>query len=401
MFNNRKSAFALLLVLTLISLRLFVYSTRSEKEEHQVAFRNDYRIYAFNLPDAINFSGEKVPLYDVEVAERLDRELLVNTYWQSQTLLFLKRSARYFPTIERVLKEEGIPEDFKYLAVIESGLSNVVSPSGAAGYWQFMEHTAREYGLEVNEDVDERYHLEKSTRAATKYLKDAYERYGNWTLAAASYNMGMSGVERRLEDQRVESYYDLALNSETARYVFRILAVKEILDEPKDYGFHAEEFNLYKPFNTRKVKVDTGIPDLVDFAHNQGITYKALKYFNPWMRNTMMRNSTGKAYYIDIPADKHVDTFFVNHLEQEELEAERQVVIDKASQDSMEAIVAEVVVEAEPVVYIVQRGETLSGIAKKHQVTVSELMKWNGLKKSNRLRIGQELKIFPQSVSKD
>ncbi len=203
------------------------------------------KVFALDIAENYSFAGETVTLDEHDLRERMDKELLVNTYWQSNTMLMIKRSNKYFPTIERILKEEGVPDDFKYLAVIESGLENVNSPAGAKGFWQIMKTTGREMGLEVNSNVDERYHIENATRVACTYLKKAKKKLGSWTLAAASYNRGISGINRLLEKQQAETYYDLLLNSETRRYVFRILAMKEILSNPTRYGFVFEVQDLY------------------------------------------------------------------------------------------------------------------------------------------------------------
>lgn len=263
---------------------------------------NDYRIYALPIPEKMNFAGEAVPLHQPDIRERMDRELLVNAYWQSNGLLLFKRANRFFPTIEPLLKEYGLPDDFKYLAIAESGLLDLVSPAGAAGFWQFMPATAKEFGLEVNSFVDERYNLELTTKAAAEYLVSAKQHFGNWTLAAAAYNAGRNGVGRQIVRQKTENnYYDLLLNHETSRYVFRILALKEVMSNPKEYGFHFNESDLYKPVPVNKVKVDTTIDDLADFAIEHGINYKILKIHNPWLRDTKLPNSSGKTYYIDIP----------------------------------------------------------------------------------------------------
>ena len=217
----------------------------------------DYKIYALTIPQNLDFCGESLPLEDSDVYERIDRELLVNTYWQSNGLLLLKRANRFFPIIEPILKSNGVPEDFKYLALIESGFMNVVSPAGARGFWQLMKSTAKENGLEVNENVDERYHIEKATQIACKFLIDSKERFGSWTLAAASYNMGKTGLEKRLKQQDSDNYYDLLLNEETARYLFRIIAIKEIFKAPKDYGFNYEPSDLYSLEPCKEVLVDT------------------------------------------------------------------------------------------------------------------------------------------------
>lgn len=272
-----------------------------ERDDKSVA--ESYRIKALPIPKEMEFAGEAVPLEDPEVYERMDRELLVNTYWQSNALLLMKRANKYFPIIEPVLEEEGIPEDFKYLAVIESGLTQAISPARAIGFWQIMEATGKEYGLEINDNVDERYHIEKSTRVAADYLKKAKQRFGSWTLAAASYNAGQYGIDKQLDRQKVNDYYDLLLGEETGRYVFRILAVKEIMNNPDKYGFNFEETDLYGHIPTNKVKVDTVVKDFPDFAKKFGINYKVLKVHNPWLRDDHLKNASRKTYYIDIPAE--------------------------------------------------------------------------------------------------
>ncbi len=296
---------SIIFVSSLLIINLFTASTfeGKEKEQFESNFHNNYKIFALNLPIELDFANENVPLKLIDVKEKMDRELLVNTYWQSQTLLLLKRSNRYFPVIEKILKEEEVPEDFKFLALMESGLTNVVSPAGATGFWQLMKDAAKERGLEVNSTIDERYHLEKSTRAACAYLKEAKEKFGLWTLAAASYNMGMTGLSNQLERQKATNYYDLVLNEETSRYIFRILAAKLILSNPKDYGFIYRDEDLYGPLRFKEFEVDTTINNLADFAFENGINYKTLKYLNPWLRDGYLPNSSGKNYIIQIPTE--------------------------------------------------------------------------------------------------
>ncbi len=288
------------------ALLLFTQGTRDENEDKQYvqAFQNSYGIYAVPIPVNIAFAGEKPPLSDPEVVERLDREIHVNTYWQSNSLLMFKRANRYFPVIEPILKANGVPDDFKYLALIESGLTNVVSPAGAVGFWQIMKGTGQDYGLEINNEVDERYHLEKATEAACKYLLEAKAKFGSWTLAAASYNMGMNGLQNQLERQKADDYYDILLNSETARYVFRILAVKAIMESPKEYGFHYREKDLYQPLPTQTVVVDSTVSHFADWAAQFGMSYKTLKYYNPWLRQNYLNNKSGKSYAIQVPANE-------------------------------------------------------------------------------------------------
>ena len=253
------------------------------------------------FPTSVDFAGEKAPLQIADVKERFDRELLVNANLHSSTILIIKRANRAFPIIEPILKQYGVPDDFKYLAVIESALTNAVSSSGAKGVWQFMPETAKEKGMEVNDVVDERYHLQKSTEAACKYLLKAKEKFGNWTLAAASYNGGMNGVNTKITEQKVSDYYDLLLTDETSRYVFRILAFKEIMQHPNLYGFDVSKQELYENIPTKIVEVDSSITDLAIFAKAQGINYKILKIHNPWLRDKKLVNITKKKYLIEIP----------------------------------------------------------------------------------------------------
>jgi hypothetical protein len=271
-----------------------------KKVQEPVSIEAPYKIYAPKIAADINFCSEKTPIEQSVIYEKLDRELLVNMYWQSQTFLFIKRAHKWFPIIEPILKKNNIPDDFKYLAVIESGLMNVVSPSGAKGFWQFMPKTAKGLNLEVNEFVDERYELKLATEAACSYLNDAYKKFNNWTLAAASYNMGKAGLERRLSEQEVSSYYDLLLNQETGRYVYRILAVKEILSSPEKYGFNFDEEDLYSIPKHEVIKVDSSITDLVQFSKSLVINYSDLKTLNPWLRDKSLPNEQHKIYSIMI-----------------------------------------------------------------------------------------------------
>ncbi|GGG27215.1 murein transglycosylase [Dokdonia pacifica] len=275
----------------------------AEQIEENEKMINDYNVYALPIPEGLNFAGEPVPVENPDIKERMDRELLVNTYWQSNSLLLFKRANKYFPIIEPILAAEGVPDDFKYLAVIESGLTQAVSPARATGFWQILKTTGREYGLEVNDNVDERYHIEKSTRVACTYLKKAKERFGSWTAAAAAYNAGNAGVSRRMKSQNVDTYYDLLLGEETGRYVFRIIALKEILNHPAQYGFNFKKQDLYEYIPTYKVSVDSAVTDFVAFSERFGINYKILKLHNPWLREPHLNNKSRKQYFIDIPKE--------------------------------------------------------------------------------------------------
>ncbi|OAB28820.1 Soluble lytic murein transglycosylase [Flavobacterium fryxellicola] len=292
-----KSINKVAIILTVIfASGIFIFAAKNPTEEKDVI-----KEISTNFPVKFDFAGEETPLKISDVKERMDRELLINVNLHASTILAIKRANRAFPVMEPILKKNGIPDDFKYLAVIESGLVNAVSPAGARGVWQFMPDTAKERGMEVNENVDQRYDLEKSTQAACSYLLNAKAKFGSWTLAAASYNGGMTGVNRQIDIQKVTNYYDLLLTEETARYVFRILALKEIMQNPVKYGFAIAPEDLYESLPTRKITIDSSITDLAGFAKSQGINYKILKIHNPWLRETKLINETGKTYQIEIP----------------------------------------------------------------------------------------------------
>ena len=271
-------------------------ATKVEQQSSQIL-----RVEALDIPNVMTFAGERVPLQDTDVRERLDREIHVNTYWHSNMLLMIKKANRFFSEIEPLLKKYNLPDDFKYLAVAESGLDNVTSHAGASGFWQFMKATGKEYGLEINNYVDERYNLELATKVAAQYLINSKELFGSWTNAAAAYNAGNAGITKQMKRQDATDYYSLLLNSETGRYVFRILAFKEILSNPEKYGFYVDQQDLYQAIPTKTIIIDTPVTDFAKFAKQQGINYKILKIHNPWLRDTYLKNASGKAYSIKIP----------------------------------------------------------------------------------------------------
>ena len=297
--QHRSTIYLSLLIAFFFLNAIHISDVGPEKNTHET-----YNIKALKIPENLTFAGEKVPTDRYDIRERMDRELLVNTYWQSNGLLMMKRANKFFPVIEPLLKKYGIPDDFKYLAVAESGLQNNSSPAGASGFWHFLRTSAREYGLEVNRNVDERYHLELATKVAAAYLKKSKERFGTWTLAAAAYNAGNARIANRLKNQQVDDYYDLLLNSETSRYVFRIVALKEIMSNPKKYGFEFDEEDLYSLPKTRTVEVDTAIVNIASFAKHFGTNYKALKLHNPWLRENKLNNKSRKLHHIKIPVDE-------------------------------------------------------------------------------------------------
>ncbi|MBI4930689.1 MAG: lytic transglycosylase domain-containing protein [Bacteroidetes bacterium] len=305
LFSERKKFWGItvMILLLLIPLEFFIFSAKMTDEDdlYWKSFLANNKIYGVMIPKDLQFANEKVPVFDFTVIESMERELLVNTYFHSQTILMHKRANRWLPLIADILKKNGVPDDFKYIALIESNLTNSVSPKGATGYWQFLDGSAKQYGLEVNEEVDERYNVEKSTEAACRYFKDAYKTFGNWTLAAASYNVGIDGLKKQIDRQKASSYYDLALNEETARYIFRILAVKEVISNPKKYGYQLRKKDLYPSIPTQEIKIDSSITDLADFAQTNNLSYKILKYFNPWLRKNYLTNKDKKTYIIEIP----------------------------------------------------------------------------------------------------
>ncbi len=284
-------------------------NTKTDNKTYNKLIDSSYNIYSFPIPDTLYFAQERVPLEHFDVRESLDKEILKIAYWHSQTFLYIKRANRYFPEIERILAQNKIPEDFKYLAVAESGLNaNAVSPSKAAGYWQFLEKVGRYYNLEINKEIDQRRHLQKSTVAACRLLKSLYRKYKNWTLAAAAYNMGQGNLDRVIKHQKIHNYYDLLLNNETARYVYRIIAFKLILSEPQNFGFTFRQEDLYPPIPQKAITVDSTIDNWADFALEHNTNYKILKILNPWLIGKNLENKQRRTYKVRLPKHKARNT---------------------------------------------------------------------------------------------
>lgn len=300
---NKKVWKVLLPVLVTMNIAVVaMLLTSAGTKEEPTSKKEGGHFEAVEIPSEVSFAGEKMPLERFDVKESLDRELLSNAYFHSQTIRYIKLAPRYLSIIEPILKEEGIHDDFKYLALAESGFNpRAISPARAVGFWQFMKGTAIDYGLEVNSEVDERYHIEKATRAACDYLKDAYEKFGSWTLVAAAYNRGMTGIKRQMDRQEEQDYYDLLITTETARYVYRIVALKLILENPEKYNFYIADDEKYPIIATKKVEIKGSVSSFVDFAKKQGISYKVLKDFNPWLRENKLTYSGKKRYWAEIP----------------------------------------------------------------------------------------------------
>lgn len=286
--------------LNILVLILILASAKPGNDERGVT--EEIRYESVPLPDKVSFAGEPMPLDRFYVKEALDRELLSNAYFHSQTIRYIKTAPRYFSIIEPILKEHGIPDDFKYLAVAESGLNpRAVSPARAVGFWQLMEGTGLDYGLEINREVDERYHIEKATHVACEYIKKAYEKFGSWTMVAAAYNRGMNGVSREMERQEETDYYDLLITTETARYVYRIVALKLILENPEKYNFYIDEDDIYPTIPTKEVEITGSVDNFAEYANDLGLSYKVFKDFNPWLRENKLTYSGRKRYWVKVP----------------------------------------------------------------------------------------------------
>ena len=297
------SSTAIILSIIAIVFNIFVYAKQkpTPDDEYKQMIKENFHSFSAPLPKSLTFCGQKVPLDNTFVRESLDRELTYLTYQHATTFIILKRAFRFFPQIEKILKEQSVPEDLKFLAVAESSLNNAVSPARAEGFWQFMPLTAKEYGLTVNEEYDERYSIEKSTIAACKYLKGAYSRLGDWAIACASYNCGEGGIKARIKEQGVNSYWNLALNNETARYVYRILAYKIIMSEPQSYGFYVRRQDCYQPLYFDTIIIDSTINDFYSFSKEIGVDYKYFRYANPELQAKKLTNKEKKIYKLLIP----------------------------------------------------------------------------------------------------
>nr|WP_294858066.1 lytic transglycosylase domain-containing protein [uncultured Fluviicola sp.] len=293
----------LFLFLSVVSIAACQTQKPQEKNTpRQKAVTSTAAVVFPDLPQSMTLAGTTIDLRDEDLRERLDREVLMTAYYQSAWIGAIKRANRYFPEIERILKEEGVPDDFKYLAIIESNLQQAISPVGAQGFWQFMPATAKLYDLEMNAEIDERLNIEKSTHAACRYLKDANRTLNDWVMTTAAYNRGVGGVLEDMEWQETEHYFDTYQNSETGRYVFRLLATKLIYENPEAYGFYPEQMELYEPFHIQKVVVNETIPNLAIWANDQGFNIKILRKLNPWLKTTKLTVKEGKKFTLILPS---------------------------------------------------------------------------------------------------
>jgi membrane-bound lytic murein transglycosylase D len=313
--NNKRSGiyffligvFAMIALIIIVTTIFLNNNTTTASEFMDEDFPQGYKITSPEIPNYLEFAGEKIPTENFEVFERMDREFISNTYYHSATILALKRATRWFPVIEPILKKNNIPDDFKYLCVAESNMENVVSPAGATGFWQFMKEAGEKYDLEINSLVDERYDVWKSTDAACKYLKDSYEMFGSWTLSAASYNMGQDGVTLQMERQKAKDYFNLVINSETSRFVARIVALKYILQNPETYGYDIKDDEKYTPIEYYEIKLDSSVSDFSDYAKGLGINYFILKMYNPWLRDNYLTDNSKQVYMIKLPKEGSIE----------------------------------------------------------------------------------------------
>lgn len=377
------------LMLLVILIKLFNFSSDDSvsDEDYRSYFTSNYRVFGITIPKDINFCGEEIPINDFTVYEALERELLVNTYWQSQTVLLHKRASRWFPIIEPILAKNGVPDDMKYVALAESGLTNAISPQKASGFWQIMDVTANHYGLEISSEVDERFNVEKATQAACEVLLDAYKRYNSWTMAAASYNLGMGGIDKAIAKQQTDSYYSLYLNEETARYVYRIVALKEIISRPKAYGYHLRKQDLYPVIPVNKITVDTAITDLASFAIAKGTTFKVLKVLNPWLMGSALTNSAKKSYIIQLPA-KGTSLY---GWEDEMLPPNSMTITDTSKYVTPAEIAADSA--SRSFIYVVESGDSWSTISSKFGVEKDYILEFNKREESKEPQAGEEIVI--------
>lgn len=304
--SQRKALTTAVVIIFILTCILFVtqgFGGENESRKDTSIIFNDNVYKPYKLPDSVSFAGERMPLENFDTRESLERELILTAFRHASTIMIIKRATRYFPVIEKILKKYNLPDDFKYLAVAESELSNMISPAGATGFWQIMPETGKEEGMEINTEIDERYHVEKSTKFACEYFLRSYAKYSNWTLAAASYNGGRNGIDDQIEIQHEKNYYDLLLSEETARYIFRVVAYKLIISDPAAYGFEIDKKELYPEIRNNEVKIDTAVTDFSNFARKFGTNYKLLKLLNPWLRKPYLTNKAGTTYLIKIPVD--------------------------------------------------------------------------------------------------
>jgi membrane-bound lytic murein transglycosylase D len=377
-----------LFVVTYVILKCFVYFPLSNPVSYT---NNNFYVFGLNIPANLEFCGEKIPSNDFDIKKDLEKEFFTSAYWKNNSIILFQKAQRWFPYIEPILKREGVPDDFKYLCVIESHLSNAASPAGAAGFWQLVPISARNYGLEVNDQVDERYDVEKATHAACGHIKDAYKIFRNWTLAAAAYNRGIGGIQNAIEKQKTDNYHDLLLNKETGSFVYRILAYKTLFSSPGHFGIKKKAWNYYPRIPFKVFKVDSSISNLSDFARLIGCTAGTIKLFNPWLLKDVLNNPAKKIYEIKIP--KNPKTDYSGYLK--DLLAEEGTLIQYADNPAVVQTMDTdtLAVTKKTIQYVVKVDEPLKNLANFLKVKEEDLRKWNNLTQTQEAVTGQTLVV--------
>jgi len=350
---------------------------------------NNFYVLDLSIPANLNFCDEKIPQNNYEIKDDLKREFFNSSYWKTNSVGFFKKAQRWFPVIEPILKEEGVPDDFKYLAVIESHLSNSSSPAGAAGFWQLLPGSARNYGLEVNSCVDERYNVEMATHAACRHIKDAYKIFKNWTLSAAAYNLGIGGIISALRRQKTDNYFDLLLNRETGSFVYRILAYKTLFSSPGHFGIKKKKLSHVPKIAFTTFRIDSSITNLETFAKKINCNKALIKSFNPWLLCNLLDNPNKKIYEIKIPKNINLDyTAYIEDLDRDKKNSAN------AKQNITSSAVDSLIVDPnehfsngqssdKTLFHTFKESENLKDLAKKYAVTEDQLRQWNEIDEKN------------------
>jgi membrane-bound lytic murein transglycosylase D len=381
---------------------LLIKTTWSTPSANTVSFSdNNFYVLDLSIPANLDFCGEKIPSNNYEIRDDLKKEFFSSSYWKSNSMILFRRAQKWFPYIEPILQKEGVPDDFKYLAVIESHLSNITSPAGASGFWQLLPGSARNYGLEVNNEVDERFHVEKATHAACLHIKDAYKVFKNWTLSAAAYNRGIGGIISALRRQRTDNYFDLLLNRETGSFVYRILAYKTLFSSPGHFGIKKKKWAYFPKIPMKAVRVDSSIHNLEAFAAYAGTDKATLKAFNPWLLGDVLTNTSQKTYEIRIPKNQAADySGYLADLRRGGIESlplpEKSLLSEIKPGDTIAPAVLSgtLAPEVKSVYHVVKENESLKLLAEQYEVTTEQLMEWNGLSELKPAVKGQTLVIY-------
>lgn len=372
-------------LLALVFIQFAVLYFKGGFENFPSYRNNNFSVFGLNIPRNLSFCGEKIPTNDYALKDNLEKEFFKNKQWKNNAGYLFSKAQKWFPYIEPILKTEGVPDDFKYVAVIESHLSNAVSPAGAAGFWQLVPTTARHYGLVVNENVDERLEVEKSTRAACKLIKYAYSVFKNWTLSAAAYNLGVGGIQNALAKQKSDNYYDLLLNRETGSFIYRILAYKTLFANPENLGLKKKSLKYYPKVPVKTIKIDSSITNLNHFAKSVKCNIALLKLFNPWLIGDQLSNPDKRIYEFKIPKKPNADysSYYTDLIKSD--------IIDS---NSVQLAVIDTLTTKENVInHLVSVNENLKDIAEFYEVNVSEIKEWNNITDSTHLKSGTRLII--------